>query len=84
MKLVIQRVTRACVRVEGETRGEIGRGLCVLVGIHRTDTTDDAKWCARKLLNIRLFEDENGKHWNKSATALDLGAGLAKDRRFQF
>ena len=48
MKLMIQRVSRACVRVEGEVRGEINKGICVLVGIHRTDTMEDVKWCARK------------------------------------
>merc|ERR1711937_228339 len=69
----IQRVSRACVRVEGEVRGEISKGLCVLVGIHRSDTREDVLWCAKKLLNIRLFESEDGKHWNKSAQALDLG-----------
>jgi len=71
MKLVIQRVTRACVRVEGEVKGDISKGLCVLAGINRYDTEDDILWCAKKLLNIRLFEEDD-KHWKKNVKQENL------------
>jgi D-tyrosyl-tRNA(Tyr) deacylase len=52
----------------------IGRGLCVLVGIHRADTRKELEFIVRKVLNLRLFEDPtgDGKRWNKSAKELDL------------
>ena len=71
MKLVVQRVTRACVRVEGEVKGNISKGLCVLAGINRYDTEDDILWCAKKLLNIRLFEEDD-KHWKKNVKQENL------------
>jgi len=61
MKLVIQRVSRAEVRVEGEVVGKIGRGLLVLVGCERGDTKDHASRAARRLATLRIFEDEAGK-----------------------
>lgn len=61
MKLVIQRVTEASVTVEGKTTGAIQRGLLVLVGIGQDDTFSDADKYLKKLLGLRIFEDENGK-----------------------
>lgn len=61
MRLVIQRVSSAAVRVEGETVGEIGRGLLVLVGIARGDGPAQVAAAADKLAGLRLFEDEGGK-----------------------
>ena len=61
MKLVIQRVTRADVVVEGKTVGKINNGLLVLCGITHTDTQKEADYLARKLTNLRIFEDENEK-----------------------
>lgn len=61
MKLVVQRVKNAKVDVEGKTVGEIGEGLLVLCGITHTDTEAEADYLARKLTNLRIFHDENGK-----------------------
>jgi D-tyrosyl-tRNA(Tyr) deacylase len=65
MRLVIQRVTRACVRVEGETVGEIGAGLLVLVGVRGGDTAADAQRLALKTAELRIFRDEEGR-FNRS------------------
>lgn len=61
MRLVLQRVSTASVKVGGETVGEIGRGLLVLVGIERGDGLDKARAAAEKLAGLRVFEDEAGK-----------------------
>lgn len=61
MRLVIQRVSQASVRVEGEVVGEIGRGLLVLAGIERGDGLEKVKAAAEKLAGLRVFEDEAGK-----------------------
>ncbi len=61
MKLVVQRVSRAAVRVAGVISGEIGRGLLVLVGAETGDTTAIAEECARKVAGLRVFEDAAGK-----------------------
>ena len=61
MKLVIQRVTSASVRVDGELIGSIGRGYLVLIGIGREDTEETVRKYADKMLKLRIFEDENGK-----------------------
>ena len=60
MRAVVQRVTRALVRVGDETVGEIGAGLCVLVGVTHTDGTTEATRMAAKLANLRLFDDGAG------------------------
>ncbi len=61
MRLVVQRVKNAKVDVDGETVGEIKQGLMVLCGITHTDTKLEADYLARKLTNLRIFQDENGK-----------------------
>jgi len=61
MRLVIQRVTTASVRVAGETVGEIGRGLLVLAGMERGDGLEKVRAAAEKLAGLRVFEDEAGK-----------------------
>ncbi|MDE6030196.1 MAG: D-tyrosyl-tRNA(Tyr) deacylase [Oscillospiraceae bacterium] len=61
MKLVIQRVERACVRVGGETVGEIGGGLLVLAGIGAEDGEAECERLAAKLVNLRIFSDSDGK-----------------------
>ncbi len=61
MRLVIQRVTYAQVRVEEQIIGEIGTGFLVLVGIEQTDTKEIADKLLKKMLNLRIFPDENGK-----------------------
>ncbi|EEY61053.1 D-Tyr-tRNA(Tyr) deacylase [Phytophthora infestans T30-4] len=66
MKVVMQRVTSASVRVEGNVVGQIGNGLLCFVGIGHDDTEDDAEWCCRRLLNARLWPDEAERAWRKS------------------
>lgn len=61
MKLVIQRVKHAKVEVEGKTVGKIEKGFLVLIGITHTDTYQEADYLAKKLCNLRVFEDENQK-----------------------
>jgi D-tyrosyl-tRNA(Tyr) deacylase len=58
---VVQRVARARVTVDGETAGEIGAGLLVLLGVKRGDTAEQADKLARKLLALRIFEDDEGR-----------------------
>ena len=61
MKLVIQRVKEASVRVDDDVTGAIRTGLLVFVGIARTDTHEDADYLVDKLIGLRVFPDENGK-----------------------
>lgn len=61
MRAVLQRVTRASVRVEGETVGEIGRGLVVLVGVAHDDAEPDAVYLSEKIAAIRIFDDADGR-----------------------
>ena len=60
MRLLIQRVRRASVEIEGVVKGAIGQGLLVFVGVTHEDTEEDLEYLAQKLLKIRLFDDENG------------------------
>ena len=60
MRIVIQRVSYARVKVDGSVTGEIGPGLLVLVGIEDADTTEDMEWLCGKIVNMRLFPDEAG------------------------
>lgn len=61
MRSVVQRVTRASVRVEGETVGKIGTGLLILFGVGENDAPSDLDWMVEKLVGLRIFEDEEGK-----------------------
>ncbi len=61
MKFVIQRVTHASVTIEGEVKGKIGKGFLVLIGIGKGDDESIADKLVQKLVNMRIFEDENGK-----------------------
>jgi len=61
MKLVIQRVKEASVKVDENIVGKIDNGFLVLIGITHTDTKENADYLAKKLCNLRVFEDENGK-----------------------
>ncbi|KAJ1976111.1 D-tyrosyl-tRNA(Tyr) deacylase [Dimargaris cristalligena] len=72
MRAVIQRVTRASVMVDGSIVGSIGKGLCLLVGITNGDEPKDIEYLVRKILNLRLFDDEDGKMWKKGVQDLDL------------
>lgn len=61
MKLVVQRVTKAEVKVNGKTTGKIDKGYLVLLGITHSDNKEIADYLAKKLINLRVFEDENEK-----------------------
>lgn len=61
MKLVIQRVSRASVRVDGETVGAIGAGLLVLAGLEHDDGEDEVEKAARRIATLRVFSDEDGR-----------------------
>lgn len=61
MRFVIQRVTHADVKVDGETLGEIGKGFMVLIGVSDPDTKEIADKMVKKMLGLRIFEDEQGK-----------------------
>lgn len=61
MRVIVQRVSHASVRIDGAIVGEIGRGFLLLVGITHTDTKADADYLAKKVAQLRVFEDEAGK-----------------------
>ena len=73
MRFLIQRVSSASVEIEGKTVGSINRGFCVFVGISNTDTKEIADKMIRKLINLRIFGDEEGKtNLNLAAVAGEL------------
>ena len=73
MKALLQRVTGASVRVAGEVVGRIGSGLVVFVGVANEDTEKDAQYLAQKIVNLRIFADEEGKF---NLSALDIKGEL--------
>jgi D-tyrosyl-tRNA(Tyr) deacylase len=73
MRAVVQRVCRAKVTVGNEVTGEIGSGLLVLLGVRHSDSERDADYLAEKILNLRIFEDSEGK---MNASLLDIGGEL--------
>jgi D-tyrosyl-tRNA(Tyr) deacylase len=73
MRVVIQRVAEASVTVEGKITGVIEKGLLVLMGVEDADTQEDLEWISGKIVNLRIFDDENGV-MNKSV--LDIGGGI--------
>ena len=73
MRVVIQRVSEAAVRVDGEVVGEIGQGLMVLLGIETADTEEDVDWLLNKTLNLRIFNDDKGV---MNTSLLDVNGGL--------
>jgi len=73
MRAVIQRVKSASVTVENEMVGKISKGLLVFLGIAKADKTDDAEYLADKIVNLRIFEDDNRK-MNRSL--LDIGGEM--------
>jgi D-tyrosyl-tRNA(Tyr) deacylase len=93
MRLVLQRVLRAAVSVHGETVGQIGRGLVVLVGVERGDGLEEASAAADKLAGLRVFDDAAGKMNLDTAAAggaflvvsqFTLAGSLARGRRPSF
>jgi D-tyrosyl-tRNA(Tyr) deacylase len=79
MRAVVQRVSRAAVRVDGAVTGAVARGLLVLLGVGREDGEEDARWMADKLAQLRVFEDGEGK-MNRSVA--DVGGGLVVVSQF--
>ncbi|HEX8136657.1 MAG TPA: D-aminoacyl-tRNA deacylase [Pyrinomonadaceae bacterium] len=73
MRAVLQRVTRASVRVEGETVGQIAQGLVVLLGIASDDTAQDVLYLVEKVTALRIFEDAEGR---MNLSVLDVGGAL--------
>jgi D-tyrosyl-tRNA(Tyr) deacylase len=72
LKVVVQRVSRACVRVDGEVCGELGLGLLVLLGIAEGDAEEDADRLAGKIARLRIFPDATGRF---DRSLLDTGGG---------
>jgi|SRR5919201_2393390 D-tyrosyl-tRNA(Tyr) deacylase len=70
MRALLQRVSRASVSVDGEVVGAIGRGLLVLVGVSREDSPETAQALARRAVELRIFEDEDGR---TNRSLLDIG-----------
>jgi len=72
MKIVVQRVKRASVTVDGSVTGKINNGLLLLIGIHETDSKEEIDWCCRKISKLRIFEDDDGK-MNRSVQDVEGG-----------
>lgn len=60
MRIVIQRVSRASVTIDGSIKSAIGKGYLILVGVEETDSETDAEWLVKKVIGLRVFDDENG------------------------
>ena len=60
MRIVIQRVSRASVTIEGTEKSAIGKGYLILIGVCEEDTEEDVEWLVRKVIGLRVFDDENG------------------------
>lgn len=73
MRAVIQRVSSASVQIDDKTTGQIGHGLVVLLGIQANDTTKDIQWLADKTINLRIFEDTEGK---MNTSLADIGGEM--------
>lgn len=79
MRCVVQRVTSASVTVDGETIGEIGKGMMVLIGVSEEDGPADLKYIAEKVMHLRIYDDENGV-MNRSI--LDAGGDILAVSQF--
>ena len=79
MRAVIQRVTNASVKVDGKVTGAIDEGLLILVGVEDADTQEDIDWLTKKIVGLRIFNDENGV-MNRSV--MEIGGGLLAVSQF--
>src|SRR6201997_5678824 len=79
MRAVVQRVSRASVKVDGELTGEVGVGLLVLLGVGRDDAESDADYLAEKIAGLRVFEDDAGK---MNLSVLDVGGAVLAVSQF--
>ena len=73
MRVVIQRVTHASVTIDGHCKSSIGKGMLVLVGIEEADGQEDIEWLCKKLLNLRIFDDEMGV---MNLSVMDVGGEI--------
>ena len=83
MRVVIQRVSHASVTIDGHCKSAIQKGMMILVGIEETDSREDIDWLCKKIVNLRIFDDENGV-MNKSIPLYeqfckDLSCALGKE-----
>ena len=79
MKIIVQRVKRGKVTVNHEVTGEIGQGLMLLVGLTHRDTLEDVEYCAKKVANLRIFEDEQEK---MNLSVKDVGGEILSVSQF--
>ena len=79
MRAVVQRVSRADVTVDGESTGEIGPGLLVLLGVAEGDADEDVRYTAEKIVNLRIFEDDDGK---RNRSLLDVSGQVLAVSQF--
>ncbi|MBO4561277.1 MAG: D-tyrosyl-tRNA(Tyr) deacylase [Bacteroidaceae bacterium] len=79
MRTVIQRVTEASVKVDGKVTGAIKEGLLILVGVEDADTQEDIDWLVKKIVGLRVFNDENGV---MNLSVQDVGGGLLAVSQF--
>lgn len=79
MRVIVQRTTQASVRIDGEAVGTIGTGFVLLVGITHTDTQSDADYIAKKVAQLRVFEDETGK---MNLSINDIGGAILSISQF--
>ena len=73
MRAVLQRVLESSVRINGEKKGEIGKGLMILLGVESSDNHEDISWLSKKIVNLRIFNDDQNV-MNKSV--LDVGGDI--------
>lgn len=79
MRVVVQKVKRGKVTVEGNVSGEIGQGLVLLVGLTHDDSVDDLTWMVDKVINLRIFEDLEGK---MNLSLYDVGGSILSVSQF--
>ncbi|MBO0480855.1 D-aminoacyl-tRNA deacylase [Candidatus Enterococcus courvalinii] len=79
MRAVIQRVSRAAVTINGQEIGKINQGLLILLGIHETDTQNDVDYLVKKIAQMRIFEDEQGK---MNTSIEDIGGQILSISQF--
>lgn len=79
MRIIVQRCSRAEVRIDGETVGQIGTGFLLLVGITHGDTKQEAEYLAKKVANMRIFNDAEGK---MNLSLADVGGAILSISQF--